>query len=377
MHDPVAMPSVDARAIHRTPRARVDLGRLVANARRLRMRAGGVGLLAVVKADAYGHGAVPVSRALEAEGVDGFCVATLAEALELRRAGLRRQLMVFGGIRVQDLPLASAEGIDTCVVSAVHLRELADALAAHPIGLHLEFDTGMGRSGLLPAELGACLDALRVLRPRILGAMTHFASADEPDPATTLRQRGAFAGILAALGDAGIHPAMVHTANSAGLLRGFAGGDSHARCGIALYGISPIEEAAGQEPVLELQAEVIRAVRVPAGTTVGYACTYTAAQAITLATLNCGYADGFPRALGNRAVAGFRGGHFPLVGRISMDSATVALPETVDVQPGESMVLLSGNPADPNSVLATARLLGTIPYEVTCGLNRRVVREPA
>lgn len=148
------------------------------------------------------------------------------------------------------------------------------------------------------------------------------------------------------------------------------------RCGIALYGTADLEEAkqAGLRPILELRAEVLRAVRVPAGTTVGYGRTYTTPRPVKLATLNCGYADGYPRALANRAVAGFRGGLHPVVGRVSMDSLTVAVPDTVAIVPGDTMTLMSPETGDPHSVVAIARLLGTIPYEVTCALNRRVLR---
>ena len=360
-------------------RALVDLGRLAANAARMRKAAKGLGLLAVVKADGYGHGAVLVSRALEAAGAEGRCVATLAEALDLRQAGISLPIQVFGGLGAGDLPLASAQAIDFTVVSAAHLAELAPELPRHPVGLHLELDTGMGRSGLLLPELGGSLDALRKVQPWIKGIMTHLACADEPDPAFSLRQRRAFDQGLVALGDGGIRAPWIHAANSAGCVRGFTGGDTHVRCGIALYGLLDLDEAAGigLEPILELLAEVTRVVQAPAGTTVGYGRTYVAPRPQVLATLNCGYADGYPRALANRSWAGFRGNTYPVVGRVSMDSITVALPEGTAVAPGETMTVLSRETADPHSVIQTARLLGTIPYEVTCGLNRRVLRQPA
>jgi len=372
---PTALPACLPQA-GRALSARVDLGRLARNLNAMRQASKGLGILAVVKADAYGHGAVQVARALEAGSVAGFCVATLPEALELRREGISSPIIVFESIRPESVPVAAAHGIDLTVVSADHLLELSELMPQHPVGLHLKLDTGMGRSGVQISELGGCLDIIRRLQPWIRGAMAQFATADEPDTRFTRLQRSRFLGGLAQLRDAGISMPQVHHANSAGCLRGFTEGDTHVRCGIALYGLSGVEEArqAGLLPILELSAEVFRSVLIPAGTTVGYGCTYVAPHPLKLVTLNCGYADGYPRALANRAWAGYKGATYPVVGQVSMDSLTVVVPESVEIRPGESMVLLSREPTDPHSVANTARLLGTIPYEVTCALNRRVIR---
>lgn len=377
---PAAAPTPGLPRGGRVLAATVDLGRLVGNLAALRRASGGLGILAVVKADAYGHGAVAVARALEASGgVAGFCVATLPEALELRREGVSAPVLVFGSLRPEDLPAASAHGIDLTIVAADHLRELAALVPRHPVGLHLKLDTGMGRSGVLLSELGGCLDGLRTLQPWLRGAMAHFAASEDPDPVFALRQRGRFQEALALLRDAGLAVPQVHHGNSAALLRGLTGGDTHARCGIALYGLSEVEEAgrAGLRPILELSAEVMRAVPLPAGTPVGYGRTFIAPVPLRLVTLNCGYADGYPRALANRAWAGFRGATYPVSGMVSMDSVTVAVPADLAIGPGDAMTLLSREPGDPHSVVNTARLLGTIPYEVTCALNRRVLRTPA
>ncbi len=363
----------------RTLSARVDLGQLMANAHRLHRNIRGLGLLAVVKADAYGHGAVQVALTLESAGVEGFCVATLSEAMLLRQAGVGLPIQVFTSTRPEEVAVASAHGIDLTVVSSAHLQELAELVPAHPVGLHLEVDTGIGRSGVPLAELGACLGQLRVLQPWLRGIMSHYASAEEPDPAFTLHQQREFARGLAALREGGITARMVHQANSAGCLRGFTEGHTHVRSGIALYGLADLDEARalGLEPILELAAEVTRVQCVDAGTTVGYGCTYVVPHRLNLVTLNCGYADGYPRALANRAWAEYQGACYPVVGRVSMDSITVALPEQVRIQPRDTMILLSKDAGAPHSVLQTANLLGTIPYEVTCALNQRVVRVPA
>ncbi len=357
--------------------ARVDLSQLVANMNCLRRAAPGLGMLAVVKADAYGHGAVPVARSLVAAGAEGLCVATLAEALELRQHGLQAPLLVFGDRRPESVPIAAAHAIDLAVVSAEHLRDLLPLVAQHPVGLHLKLDTGMGNTGFQVAELGAAMDDLQALRPNLRGVMGHYTDAEAPDGKSALLQRQTFQAGLARLREAGIAPPMVHHANSAGCLRGFTEGDTHVRCGIGLYGLLdlPDAEPAGLRPILELSAEVTRAVRVPAGTPVGYGSTWVAPHPVTLATLACGYADGFSRALSNRAWAGFNGGTYPLVGTVSMDAVVAVLPADAAIRAGDRMTLLSRHPEDPHSVLQTARLLGTIGYEVTCALHRRVTRQ--
>ncbi len=357
--------------------ARVDLSQLVANMHCLRRAAPGLGMLAVVKADAYGHGAIPVARALIAAGAEGLCVATLAEALELRRHGLQAPILVFGDRRPESVPVAAAQGIDLGVVSAEHLRHLLPLVVQHPVGLHLKLDTGMGNSGFQVGELGAAMELLQALRPHLRGVMGHYSDAEAPDGRIAANQRQTFQAGLARLREAGLAPPMVHHANSAGCLRGFTEGDTHVRCGIGLYGLLDIPQAApaGLRPILELSAEVTRAVRVPAGTPVGYGSTWVAPHPMTLATLACGYADGFSRALSNRAWAGFEGGSYPLVGTVSMDVVVAVLPEDSPIRAGDRMTLLSRHPQDPNSVLQTARLLGTIGYEVTCALHRRVIRQ--
>jgi len=360
----------------RALRAEVDLRRVARNLARIRAATGGRGLWGVVKANAYGHGAVPVGRALSEAGAEGLAVSSLEEGLELRQGGVECPILVLGGLRPEAVPAASAEGLTVALVGPEHLADYARLLPRHPLKLHLKLDTGMGRFGLLPSELGGCLPGLRALAPWIEGAMGHFATADDPDQGFALRQRRTFDACLAQLRDAGIHPTQRHHGNSDACLRGLLGDDTHARPGLALYGLTLVPEgrALGLEPALELVAEVARVKTVPAGTTVGYGRTFVASHPIQIATLACGYADGYRRDLGNRAVVGFKDRTFPVVGRISMDYLTVALPVDVPVAPGDPMVLFSGDPAAPHNLERLASALATIPYELTCGLHRRITR---
>jgi alanine racemase len=360
----------------RALRAEVDLGRIVRNLGRIRSAAEGRDVWAVVKANAYGHGAVPVGRALAAAGAHGLAVSSLEEGLELRQGRIECPILVLGGLRPEALPAASAEGLTIALVGPEHLAEYAQLLAAHPVRLHLKLDTGMGRFGLLASELGECLDGLRGLAPWIEGAMAHFATADDPDQGFALRQRRVFDACLAQLAEAGIHPTQRHHGNSDACLRGLLDRDTHVRPGLALFGLTTIPEgrALELEPALALVAEVARVKTVPAGTTVGYGRTFVAPQPMQIATLACGYADGYRRDLGNRGVVGFAGRTFPVVGRVSMDYLTVALPLDTAVAPGDPMTLFSADPSAPHSLERLAQALGTIPYELTCALHRRITR---
>ncbi len=360
----------------RALRGEIDLGRIARNLGRVRQAAGGRRVLAVVKANAYGHGAVPVSRALEAAGADGFCVSSLEEALELREGGVEAPVLVLGGLRPEALPLASAHRLSVALVGPEALDAYARLLPVHPVPLHLKVDTGMGRFGFLPSELGACLGALRRLAPWMEGLMGHFATSDDPDRGFADRQRAAFQACRGQLEAAGFAFAQVHHANSDACVKGLLDGDTHVRPGLALYGLTVLPEgrALGLEPALGLVAEVARVKAVPAGTTVGYGRTFVAPHPLQIATLGCGYADGYRRDLGNRAVAGFGGRFYPVVGRVSMDYLTVALPLDVPVHAGDPVTLFSPDPAHPNAIERSAQLLGTIPYELTCGLHRRMAR---
>ncbi len=360
----------------RALRAEVDLGRIARNLGRIRTVTGGRDVWGVVKANAYGHGAVSIGRTLVAAGAHGLAVSSLEEGLELRLGGIEGPILVLGGLRPEALPAASAEGLTIAVVGPEYLAEYARLLSQHPVQLHLKLDTGMGRFGLLPSELGDCLPGLRRLAPWLEGVMGHFATADDPDQGFALRQRRIFDACLTQLAEAGLHPPQRHHGNSDACLSGLVGQDTHVRPGLALYGLTtlPAGRAAGLEPALALVAEVARVKTVPAGTTVGYGRTFVAPQPMQIATLACGYADGYRRDLGNRGVVGFAGRTFPVVGRVSMDYLTVALPLEVPVVPGDPMTLFSSDPASPHGIERLAQVLGTIPYELTCALHRRITR---
>ncbi|BBL78227.1 alanine racemase [Rubrobacter xylanophilus] len=350
--------------------AEVDLGAIRHNVRLLRRRSRAPRLMAVVKADAYGHGAVPVARAALAGGADGLAVATVAEGSELRRAGIRAPILVFGDLSPVGLRLAIRERLAV----SVHSVPSARRIAASGVEVHLKVDTGMNRWGLEPAEVG---EALRALGRPPEGVYTHLACADS-DPEATRRQLETFDAVLAA------HPfggALVHAANSAATLWHPHAHYGCVRPGIALYGLHPAGDAGdpggeGLRPALTLRSYVAAVRRLESGEGVSYGLTFRAPGPMLAATVPVGYADGYRRALSGRAEALVRGRRRPLLGRVSMDACVFGVDG--DVRLGDEVVLLGrqGDEVVPAEELAA--WAGTINYEITTGLNpRRVERSYA
>lgn len=362
------------------PHATIDLGALRANLALLRSRAAtGVALLAAVKAEAYGHGLLPVARVLEASGVDAFGVATAAEALALRAAGSRVEVLLFGPVRAAIAELVAAD-VALTVAHVDDLRAIEAAGTAGRARVHLKVDTGMGRLGIGPSEaiaLAAAVD--RSPATELEGVWTHLAAADEPtataDGGATDRQLTAFATLLARLERDGLRPRWAHAANSAGLL---VRPDAHhdlVRPGIALYGQPPSAWIAARtpelRPVLRLDAPVTFVKRVPAGTPVSYGATWTAPRDTVVATVRMGYADGYPRALSSLAEAAHRGRRVSVVGRVCMDQLMIDLGPSGEAETGERVELVGG--AAP-AATALADAAGSFVYELLTGIGPRVQR---
>jgi alanine racemase len=336
-------------------------------------------LLVVVKANAYGHGAAEIARAASAAGAWGLGVATLDEAEELRRAGLRDSIILLG----LTLPGEAGRIVINDVAAAVADMEAARALSEAAASLrrtarvHLKVDTGMGRAGCAPDGAPTLARAIADLPAVALeGCYTHFPDADAIDLAPTREQLATFTEVLAALRVAGMRHLLCHAANSAATL---ALPEAHldlVRCGIAAYGIAPAPHLAGRvalRPVMRLCARVVQVKRVPPGTTVGYGREYRAARETTIATVPLGYADGYPRTAwpsATIALAGSGGGRrLALAGRISMDQFTVDAAG-VEVRKGDEVELWG--PAVPVDEVAAAA--GTIPWELLARVSARVPR---
>ncbi|MBI3182913.1 MAG: alanine racemase [Myxococcales bacterium] len=368
----------------RPTRAEIDLAALEHNFGVAKKLAGPAGVLAVVKANAYGHGAVPVARELERLGAAMLGVALVEEGIELRAAGVKAPILVLGGTYEGGYELMVEHELSPAVFRIDHLSRLERAAArlGQSVSAHLKLDTGMGRIGLLPSELEAFLDAAkRVRRVSLDGLLSHFANADLADEALTREQAARFGAALAALRRRGIEPRWRHLANSAAVLElpeACEGLELNlVRPGIMLYGLSPagwLASRAELRPVLSWKTAVIHLKTVPAGTPVSYGGTWVAPRESRIATLPVGYADGYSRAFSGRAAVLVRGRRAPIVGRVCMDLCMADVTEIGEVEVGDEVVLLGQQGGLGVSAEELARLAGTIHYEVVCGIAGRVSR---
>lgn len=368
------MPTPVLRPLYATY-AEVNLGALRHNVRVLQAQAGAVPLMGVVKADAYGHGAVAVVQALQQEGVRHFCVATVPEALHLRTAGLADPILVFGAPLPEWLPAYVAHDLDVTVSSrAVAEAVQAVARTTGPLRVQVKIDTGMGRIGVPPEDAVAVVRMLeQAPGVTVAGLWTHFATADEPGHPFTREQWRRFEQVWQAL--AGAAPPYRHAANSAALYTLPESACGLVRAGIALYGLSEVPMPTPLRPVMRLVSRVTHCKAVEAGTSISYNRTWCASHRTRIATIGAGYADGYRRLLSNRAWVGIGGQPFPVVGTVCMDMLMVDLGEPGGsgeaVQVGDEAVLLGeGGP----SAFELARWAETIPYEITTAISIRVPR---
>jgi alanine racemase len=368
----------------------VDLGAVRHNARLIRERAAPADLMAVVKADAYGHGAVRVARTLREAGVSHFAVARVPEALELREAGIEVPIQVFEAPLPGHLPAYARHRLGVTVSSravAEAIVELADGRApgAAPIRAHVKVETGMERIGEPPeVAAGLARHLAETDGVEVAGLWTHFAAAGEPGQEdftrrqlSILQEAAAGAGPIAGRVHAANTPALLHFEESVRALD-----PTFVRCGLSLYGLTQFPPAVsaslgGQQlrPAMRFTSKVTHLKTVEAGASVSYGRGWTAPERVRLATVGCGYGDGYARLLSGRAEVGVAGRRFPVVGRICMDLMMVNLgpPETApDVATGDAVVLFgSGGP----SAVDVADWSETIPYEVATRVSSRVLRQ--
>ncbi len=364
-------------------KASVNLAAIERNCARLLREAGAAELCAVVKAAGYGHGMEQSAQAALAGGATWLAVAGIGEARELADLveGMKVPLLIMGPLRRDDLEEAVACGFDLVVWSEGHLLDIA-ALAAdmeRQGRVHVKLDTGMGRFGTRDAELATRLASIAASDPAVdlRGLMTHFATADEEGDDFFAEQLARFTRWAAPLKQAH-SDVLVHAANSAATLRDPAAHFDMVRCGIAIYGMDPFGEdpaARELEPALELVTTVAEVKRCAAEESTGYGRTFRAAGDTWLGMLPIGYGDGWRRALSNGAEALIDGGRYPLVGTVSMDSVAVDLGPEGGVQlRGEEAVLIGSRAGERITAEQLARRLGTINYEIACGLTARVKR---
>jgi alanine racemase len=362
--------------------ARIDLGAVERNCAHLRsLLATGARLCAVVKADAYGHGDAWCAKAALAGGAQWLAVATAAEAAELRRHGIDSRILVMGALTREEAKLAVEAIADVVVWDERFARALAElhTPGTVPVNVHVKLDTGMGRLGTkdLSAARAVADIAASDERLRLVGAMTHFATADEEGDEHFPAQLDAFAPFARGLKHA--HPdILLHAANSAATYRDRAAHFDMVRCGVAIYGLDPFQRDPGErglQPALTLQSYVAAVKHFEHGESAGYGRRWRAGEPTWVGTVPIGYGDGWRRALSNNGELLVKGRRRPVIGTISMDNLTIELGPETDVEPGEPAVLIGRQSGERILCEEVAARLGTINYEVTCGLSPRVVRQ--
>ena len=366
----------------RATRAVIDLDAFEGNVRTLRTYIGpAVELTAVVKANAYGHGAPMMAAAAVAAGADRLAVATVAEGAHLRSAGVTASVIVLGAVGLGEAEAA----IEADLEVTIGTTELLDAIAAaaareqRQVRVHVKVDTGLRRYGAYP-ELAAAL-ARRVAANSSLaleGLFTHFATSEDDGDPFAAEQFEALRAVVEGLAAEGIAARRVHAANSGGMLGGSAFHAGAVRPGIAIYGIAPSADRPllpGMRPVLALRSRLVRVFALSPGDTVGYGRTFRAGRPMLAGLVPIGYADGYRRQLSGRSWMAVRGARAPVLGRVSMDQTVVELPVGPEHRLGE-VVVVAG--ADPDGVAPTmdqlGEIVGTNSYEMLVGIAARVPR---
>jgi alanine racemase len=336
-------------------------------------------VIAVVKANAYGHGAAPVALALEAAGADLFACADLEEGVTLREAGVTRPILIFGALSVSDLGYLFSHQLTPTVStpSAARAIEAAAATRGAVIGCHLKVDTGMNRLGFRHDNLTRTVpEVLAMLHVRVEAIYTHFATADQPESPWLEEQRQRFDRATAALGALGIRGVQRHAANSAALLRDARTWYDAVRPGLLLYGVVPPPLAAADldlRPALSLSSRIVAVKGVRAGEGTSYGLSWQNDQPRTIAIVPAGYADGLDTRLAGRGHVLLRGRRRSIVGAVCMDMIMVDVTGE-DVSPGDEVVLIGRQGDEEISAREIASVIGTIPWEVVCRLGSRIWR---
>jgi len=379
-------------ALQRTAWIEIDVDALVGNVAAVRAMSGGAAVMPVVKADAYGHGMVPVARLLDQAGVDALCVATLDEAVVLREAGLRTELLVLYPIPVDDVEIAARHDLTLAGGAPGSTRALLAAATsagvARSLRIELEVETGLGRGGAMPEEVVAVAAAVAEAGARLTGVWSHLQETEvEPITAEQVRR---YTRALAALDEAGVDVPRRHLGASAAILLDAVPRYDAVRPGLVTYGIVPDELlrdagpaavafAPGADdirPVLSLHARPVRVVELPAGHGVSYGPTWRASRTSRIATLPLGYGDGWPRSLSNRGQALVRGVRVPVVGNVAMDATMVDVTDVPGrpVDLGDEFVLIGRQGDDEVTAGEVAQWRTSNSWEVVTALTGRLTR---
>lgn len=340
-------------------------------------------VIAVIKTDGYGHGAIPIATELEpVEYLYGFAVATAEEALQLRRHGIQKPILILGYVFPEHYP----QLIEQEIRLTVFTQEMAEQLAKDAqklnkdVLIHIKIDTGMNRIGMQAKEESVKIIAQIASLPHIIpeGIFTHFARADEADKSAANEQLIQFEQMIKMTEAAGIHIPYRHCANSAGIIDLPQTHMDLVRAGIILYGLWPSEEVQKEridlQPVLELLSHVAYVKQLEAGKSISYGGTYTTKKTQTIATIPAGYGDGYPRSLSNQGYVLIHGKKAPIVGRVCMDQFMVDVTDIPQVKTGDKVVLVGKDGEEVITLETLAQLSGRFHYEFTCCLSKRIPR---
>jgi alanine racemase len=374
----------------------VDLEGLIYNFFLLRNHVGNqVEILPVIKADAYGHGVLPVARELIQAGARKLAVATLEEGIELREAGFQNPIVILGGILDRQVSQVITYRLTPFVFDLKTVQALSHQAIQkeRPVKVHVEVDTGMGRLGVPYTEALGFLETLfRYPGIELEGLATHFATADEPENEFVKIQIHRFYQVYHQVKKAGYQIPFYHISNSAGLLNALVSNEmkqfegvtgkltpifNMVRPGIALYGVPPAPDLASVlplKPVMKFKTEVVFLKRVSPGTPISYGRSFITSQESLVATLPVGYGDGYSRFLSNKGEVLIQGKRCPIIGRVCMDFCMVDVSRIPQVKVGDEVVLMGDQETDQITATEVAAWIGTIPYEVVCSIGRRVPR---
>jgi alanine racemase len=374
--------------------AEVDLTAIAHNVQELRrITDPAARLLIAVKANAYGHGALQVAQTSLASGADWLGVARVDEALEIRRAGIRAPILIFGYSPADQVPELIRHDLTASVFSLEGARQLHDAVPKdRQLTVHLKVDTGMGRMGLLPDErrpsgggvapgttaVAETLGIAALPRLRLQGLWTHFATSDEADKTYAHYQLRAFQDFVAQVRAQGLNVPMCHAANSGAIIDLPEAHLDMVRAGISAYGLYPSREVNMERldlrPALALKARIVHVKQVPAGTRISYGGTWQASRPTTIATVPVGYGDGYSRKLSNQGQMLVHGRRAPIVGRVCMDLTMLDVGHIDNAQVGDEVVLIGRQGEETITADGIAASLETINYEVVTTLMARVPR---
>ena len=348
----------------------IDLPALSRNLEKLQELGGTI--RAVVKADAYGHGAVSIAESLAASGIERFAVALVEEGIELRQGGIRGEILVMGPADASLRALVEEHRLVPVLSSGSQLAAWLESRGEYPVPVHLKVNTGMNRLGLPAGDLGTAVQRVRACSElRLEGLMTHFADADEPESTRTAEQRAQFADTLRSLDPGDGEGVEIHCANSAALLHHPSNNAESSRPGLALFGYDPAGRRTDLEPVMSVHARIVQVHELATGESVGYGGRWQALRPSRIGTVPVGYADGYPWRLGGRAEVLIHGRRTPVVGAVSMDMLAVDLTDGSATE-GDRVVLLGRQGSESIDAPEFARRSGTSVYEILCAFGGRL-----